>query len=272
MSQRLLCRYFGHSPQGLRKNLLLRQKRKAQAEAAIAVARCIRQRQPRVGTRKMHREVNRQLLLKGYAPLGRDRLFDALAERNMLVKPTRQFVRTTDSYHRFRVYRNLLKQTVQTGPNQAWAADITYLRLVKGFCYLFLITDMYSRKIVGYHVSKDLGVEGALKALRMALAQCSNPVAVIHHSDRGIQYCCDAYVGLLAANKMHISMTEQNHCYENAKAERVNETLKYDLMLGLTMPSYAVAQKATDEAIEIYNNERWHEALGYITPALKHAA
>jgi len=167
---------------------------------------------------------------------------------------------------------NLLKNTIQTGPNQAYAADITYLRLRNGFCYLSLLTDVYSRKIVGYHLSENLGVEGPREALRMAICNCLHPQGVIHHSDRGIQYCCDVYAQMLEEHKMVVSMTEENHCYENGLAERVNETLKYDLMLGETLPSFAAAQKIVKEAITIYNQERWHQALGYLTPEQKHAA
>jgi transposase InsO family protein len=220
----------------------------------------------------MLQEVNRQLLLRGEEPISRDRFFDALRVKDMLVKPLRRYTRTTDSYHRFRTYKNLLKNTTQTGPNQAWAADITYLRLITGFCYLFLITDVFSRKIVGYHLSRSLKVEGAVKALKMAIKQCPNTEGVIHHSDRGIQYCCDPYVATLVKTKIAISMTEENHCYENALAERVNETLKYDLMLGERLPSFSVARQATNEAIKIYNEERWHQSLEYLTPAVKHAA
>jgi len=220
----------------------------------------------------MHAHVNSRLLLEGIEPIGRDRFFDALRQRAMLVKPLRRFVRTTNSYHRFRKHKNLLKNTIQTGSNQAYAGDITYLRLRSGFCYLSLLTDVYSRKIVGYHLSQSLGVEGSLMALQMAIRQCPNPEGVIHHSDRGIQYCCDAYAQLLEANKMAVSMTEENHCYENGLAERVNETLKYDLMLGETMPSFSIAKKAVKEAIAIYNQERWHQALGYLTPEQKHVA
>lgn len=220
----------------------------------------------------MQAAVNNQLVLQGVEPIGRDRLFELLGYRGMLVRPLRRFVRTTNSYHRFRKHKNLLKNTIQTGPNQAYAADITYLRLRNGFCYLSLLTDVYSRKIVGYQLSRNLDVVGPLEALRMAINQCPNPQGVIHHSDRGIQYCCDAYAHMLEEYQMVVSMTEENHCYENALAERVNETLKYDLMLGETLPSFTEALKIVKEAITIYNQERWHQALDYLTPEQKHAA
>lgn len=238
----------------------------------MSIVQGIRYRQPRVGTRKLVFDVNHKLVLNGLEPIGRDHLFDVLRERDLLVKPLKRFVKTTNSYHRFRKHKNLLLNTKQTSPDQAYAADITYLRILQGFCYLSLLTDVYSRKIVGFYLSKDLGANGPVRALKMALKQCPNPQGVIHHSDRGIQYCCDAYAEILEKNKMCISMTETNHCYENSKAERVNETLKYDLMLGEVLPSFTVALKAVKEAVNIYNNERRHVALEYLTPQAKHAA
>ena len=125
---------------------------------------------------------------------------------------------------------------------------------------------------MGYHLSESLAAEGALKALRMARRQKNLSAGIIHHSDRGIQYCCDAYVEELKKHKMRISMTEVNHCYENSLAERVNGTLKNDLLLGEIFLNHKHAVLATRQAIEIYNNERWHESLDYDTPSMRHAA
>ena len=272
MSQTGFCKVFDHSRQGFHKHMLLRTERDLQAEQVLSIVASIRARQPRVGCRKMHLEVNRRLLHLGQVPIGRDRMFTLLRENQLLVKPLRRKTYTTDSYHRFRTYRNLLKTVVPSGPNQVWAADITYLRHRRGFCYLFLLTDVYSRKVVGYTLSESLAVEGGLKALRMARRQNDLAEGVIHHSDRGIQYCCDAYVTELKKHKMHISMTEVNHCYENSLAERVNGTLKNELMLGEVFRHHKQAVLATKQAIEIYNNERWHESLNYDTPSMRHAA
>jgi putative transposase len=272
VSQQNLCKVFGHTRQGFYKHLRLLKKRQAQEEEVLAIVHSIRARQPRVGCRKMHGEVNHRLLHVGQAPIGRDRMFDLLREKQLLVEPLKRKTYTTDSYHRFRTYRNLLKTVVPTGPNQVWAADITYIRLHKEFSYLFLLTDVYSRKIVGYAVSESLAVDGALRALRMARRQKNLPKGIIHHSDRGIQYCCDAYVSELKKRKMLISMTEVNHCYENSLAERVNGTLKNELLLGETFVNHKQAVLATRQVVEIYNNERWHESLGYDTPSMRHAA
>jgi transposase InsO family protein len=272
VNQSQLCECFGKSRQGFSKKLHRSIHQRELEDMAVSIVQDIRYRQPRVGTRKLILDVNHKLVLNGFEPIGRDHLFDVLRERDLLVKPLKRFVKTTNSYHRFRKHKNLLLNTKQTGPNQAYVADITYLRIQHGFCYLSLLTDVYSRKIVGFYLSKDLGAHGPVRALKMALKQCSHPQSVIHHSDRGIQYCCDMYAEILEKNKMCISMTEANHCYENSLAERVNETLKYDLMLGEVLPSFSVALKAVKEAVKIYNNERRHVAIEYLTPQAKHAA
>lgn len=272
VSQRDLCKIFGHSRQGYYGQRKLQIRREEQSEHILGIVREVRFRQPRCGCRKMHDHVNKELLLRGIEPIGRDRFLDVLRERQLLVRPLKRFCRTTNSYHRFRTHKNLLKKVLVTGFNQAWVSDITYIRTRTGFCYLFLITDYYSRKIVGYSLRTDLSVAGALQALRMAIRQAKGKEGIIHHSDRGIQYCCDAYAEELSNHKMVVSMTEENHCYENAVAERVNETLKYDLMLGEVFSSYYQAMKATKQAVQIYNEERWHQALDYATPAMKHAA
>ncbi len=263
---------FGYSRQGFYKHEVLLEKRSVQAREVIDIVNGIRAIMPRTGCRKMHGEVNRQLILRKIEPIGRDRFFEILRERDLLIKRKRRTVFTTDSYHRFRTYKNRLKNAIITKPNQAWVADITYLRIKNDFCYLFLLTDDYSRKIVGYNVSKDLSVMGAQKALKMASKQANGAEAIIHHSDRGIQYCCDAYVKQMKKHKMQISMTEVNHCYENAKAERVNGILKQEFYLNEVLPNYKSACKMVTEVIKIYNNNRWHQALNYMTPEAKHAA
>ena len=143
---------------------------------------------------------------------------------------------------------------------------------MEGYSYLSLITDQYSRKIVGYSLSKSLSVEGSLKALKNALKRVAEPSKLIHHSDRGIQYCSKAYTRLLKGKSAKISMTEEDHVYENALAERVNGILKDEFMLGEKLQSYKVAKRMVREAVNIYNNERLHLALNYMTPEQKYAA
>jgi len=204
--------------------------------------------------------------------IGRDKFFDILRKHELLVKRRKKYVRTTDSYHRFHKYKNKLKEKLLTGPGQAYVNDITYLRTEEGFMYLFLQTDGYSRMITGWDLSDSLAIEGAVKALQMTLRQCSNGEGVIHHSDRGIQYCCKEYVEILKRNKMEISMTEENHCYENALAERVNGILKEEFLLGEKFANKALALKAVKQAIESYNNYRPHWSLNLCTPQQIHHA
>jgi putative transposase len=153
-----------------------------------------------------------------------------------------------------------------------FVSDITYLRIQEGFCYLALVTDLYSRKIVGWDLSKSLSIESSQKALLQALREVSDTAALIHHSDRGIQYCSREYVDILINKNVMISMTEENHCYENAVAERLNGILKDEFSLGQILASFAIAKRLTREAISCYNNERPHSSLSYKTPAQCYAA
>ena len=231
----------------------------------------IRRYQPRIGGKKLYR------LLKGdldklEGNIGRDKFFDILRKRGLLVKRRKKYVTTTESWHRFHKYKNKLKEKRLTGPNQAYASDITYLRTPEGFVYLFLQTDVWSRMITGWNLSESLAIDGAIRALQMTIKQCCKPEGVIHHSDRGIQYCCKEYVEILNRHKMEISMTEENHCYENAIAERVNGILKQEFLLDEEFANKASALKAVKEAIESYNTRRPHWSLNLYTPQLVHKA
>jgi transposase InsO family protein len=224
-----------------------------------------RKEQPRVGTRKLQ-ELISPALEQAAIKVGRDGLFRILREHHMLVGRKKATFKTTNSYHHFHKYTNLIKGMEVMAPNQVWVSDITYIRTVKGFCYLALITDMYSRKIVGYDISDTLELSGCLRALQKALRQARSAVGLIHHSDRGIQYCSHQYVNELTKRKIKISMTEENHCYENAIAERVNGILKDEFYLDQCFFNTDHACKATESAISIYNNKRLHLSLGYKTP------
>lgn len=220
---------------------------------------------PRGGTRKIYKAIKPALIdLK--IKLGRDSLFDILRNHNMLIYKKKASCKTTDSYHHFHKYNNLLKDMKVTKPNQVWVSDITYIRTVKGFCYLALITDLFSRKIVGYDISDTLELTGCLRALKRALRTARPAGKLVHHSDRGVQYCSHQYVEELKKRKILISMTEENHCYENAVAERVNGILKDEFYLDQCFFSLDHACKAAKSAIEIYNSKRLHLSLGYKTP------
>jgi putative transposase len=231
----------------------------------IELVKVERNIQPRVGIRKLHREL-RVAFCKSDIKVGRDRLFDILRVNDMLVNRKKASFKTTKSYHHFHKYSNLIKDLNITAPNQVWVSNITYITTVKGFCYLALITDLYSRKIVGYDISDSLELAGCLRALKKALANAKPAGGLVHHSDRGIQYCSKQYVSKLLKRKVKISMTEENHCYENAVAEGVNGILKDKFYLDQCFVNTSNAKVATRNAIDIYNNKRLHLSLGYKTP------
>jgi putative transposase len=230
-------------------------------------------RQPRLGTRKLHYLLQQQPLQA--LQVGRDRLFDILREQRLLVMRRRAYHKTTQSHHRFHRHPNLLKpgleQVVAQGPEQVWVADITYLPTAEGAAYLSLVTDAYSRKIVGYHVHAGLQTSSVEQALRMAVKQRKTQNALVHHSDRGIQYCSHAYQRLHAQHGIQCSMTDGYDCYQNALAERVNGILKGELLLSRPH-DLAQARQMVKESVSIYNSERPHLALKYKTPDVVHQA
>jgi integrase len=198
--------------------------------------------------------------------MGRDKFFTLLRDNKLLIERKKSFTRTTDSNHPFRKYTNQIKDLTITRKNQVWVSDITYIRTAKSFRYLSLITDLYSRKIVGYKLSNSLSIEGCIDALKGALKLWKGTEPLIHHSDRGVQYCCKEYTELLINKGISISMTEVDHCYENACAERVNGILKQEYGLDATFNNEQQALKAVKEAINLYNSYRLHTSLGYKTP------
>jgi transposase InsO family protein len=258
-----LSLYFGYTRAGYYKSLAHSVKEDLSSEMLITSVLEIRRNHPRIGGKKLY------YLLGDICKalhIGRDKFFDILRSHDMLVKKKRTGTRTTNSYHRFHVYKNELSKLKITHSNQAWCGDITYIRTAAGFVYLFLLTDAYSRKIVGWALSNSLSLEGGIKALKQALKQCKDAKGVIHHSDRGIQYCSNEYTRILSKKKMCISMTEENHCYENAMAERVNGILKDEYMLDSTFKDFSMASKACCEAIGMYNNKCPHWSLGLKAP------
>jgi transposase InsO family protein len=260
-----VCSCFGLTRDAYYKYVKRSNKRLEETEKVLKLVSQRRKEQPREGGKKLHRALQDDFVNNGLK-IGRDKLFDILREHNMLVRPKRSFTRTTHSYHHFHRYTNLIKGSVPTEPNQVWVSDITYVRLVRGFCYMALITDVYSRKIVGYDISDSLELAGCLRALQKALRQARPAGPLIHHSDRGVQYCSHQYVRLLKKNGIRISMTEEDHCYENAIAERVNGILKDEFFIDQTFYNLDIAKKACKNAIYVYNTKRLHLSLGYKTP------
>ena len=262
-----VCKILGKTRQAYYKSVKVNVSKALQEAIIVGAVRGIRKSQPRVGGRKL-----KEMLLPMKTGISRDGLFTILRENNLLVPVRRNFKRTTNSFHRFRKYNNLIKEIPVKQPNEVFVSDITYLDTQEGFCYLALVTDLYSRKIVGWDVSKSLSIEGCQRALRMALKTVKNPENLIHHSDRGFQYCSPRYVQILESLKGRISMTEECHVYENAVAERVNGILKTEFLLGQKLQSFQNAQALTAQAIFTYNEQRLHTSLGYKTPADQYVA
>lgn len=260
-----ICSVFGLTRDAYYKYQKRRERKEALVQKVVELVKEERKDQPRVGGKKLYEAIHPMFLLEGLK-VGRDKLFDILREQNMLVKRKKASCKTTDSYHRFHKYKNLVKDMEVTAPNQVWVSDITYIRTINGFCYLALITDMYSRKIVGFDLSDTLELSGCLGAFKRAQKAARPAAGLVHHSDRGIQYCSNQYVEELKKYGILPSMTEENHCYENAIAERVNGILKDEFYLDQCFYSTQHARIAAKNAIEIYNSKRLHLSLGYKTP------
>ena len=247
-----------------------RQRRAVDADLIVGLVKRERQLQPRLGTRKLYHMLKGEMEGAGVR-IGRDRLFEELRKRALLLEPIRaRYPHTTQSYHNLPVFGNVIKGTKLSGPNQVWVSDLSYLRTVEGFLYLALITDKYSRKIVGWHVGDNLEAVGCVRALDHALAELPEAQKPVHHSDQGSQYCCHEYVRRLQERGLPISMTETNHCAENALAERMNGILKQEYGLGQEFPTKALAHRAVWQGIHLYNTRRPHNSLKKKTPAEVH--
>ena len=229
----------------------------------------VREKQKRIGCRKLLGMVTP--LIPSGDKIGRDAFFDLLRRNYMLVRKRRTKAYTTNSFHWLHKYPNLIRELVPQRPNQLWVSDITYIKTTNGFVYLYLITDAYSRKIVGWQISETMEAQNALDALYMAISQLpANTKEIIHHSDRGIQYCSYKYVNCLQKHNIRISMTENGDPYENAIAERVNGIIKTEWLYDLTLKNYSEAYKAVKGIISIYNNERPHLSIEMLTPNEAH--
>jgi len=204
--------------------------------------------------------------------LGRDQLFDLLRFHGLLIRKRKRMVKTTDSHHWLKKYPNLIKGILLSAADQLWVSDITYIRTLDGFSYLSLITDAYSRKIMGYALYETLEAIGPTEALVMAIKQRRpiSPFILIHHSDRGVQYCSSEYVAILAKANIAISMTQSGSPYDNALAERVNGTIKNDFSPKTVYRTHQEAKKAISRIIEVYNQKRPHASVDYLTPEEAH--
>ena len=267
---RRLCRLLGYSPQAYYRYQRLSFKRRLGEDLLASQVLAHRRLQPRLGGRKLH-----EMLLpfmEGHdLYMGRDQLFDLLRENGLLVKKRRRNQPcTTDSNHWMKRYPDLTTKLKLNRANQLWVSDITYIRLTAGrFGYLSLVTDAYSRKIVGFHISDNLQAEGPVAALQMALCGRGGTAPLIHHSDRGSQYCSDGYVSLLKTNEISISMTQSGNPRDNAIAERVNGILKQELLLEV-YPTIKQAHRSVVSAVDIYNRVRPHSSIDMMTPEKAH--
>lgn len=263
-----VCRLLGTSRQRYYRGAWGEQRGRRRATETVALVQSVRKEMPRIGGRKPHHMLGRELASIG---VGRDRLFDILRANHMLILPPKSYHVTTNSRHRFRKHKNLVAGMTVTRPEQVWVSDITYIGNRSSHLYLALVTDAYSKKIVGYDLSNSLGAEGAIRAIKMANASRRYPEEkLIHHSDRGIQYCSDEYQRLLRRFRITPSMTESYDPYANAVAERVNGILKQEFLLEEMNLPFDMMKKAVRESVDIYNNKRPHCSCGYNTPEWTH--
>ncbi|MBC7389565.1 MAG: IS3 family transposase [Opitutaceae bacterium] len=230
----------------------------------------IRQFHRCMGTRKLYEKIQ-DFLLEHNIKMGRGALFDLLASNGLLVRKRRRTISTTMSYHRYHKWPNLINGFVPSGINQLYVSDITYWKIKTGYIYISLITDAYSHKIVGYNVADNLETMESRKALELALHGFGGRASqLIHHSDRGLQYCSSEYVKLLQQHGIRISMTETSEPTDNAIAERVNGILKNEYLLNYEVDSLDEAKKLLDQTIRLYNKERPHMSVGMLTPEIVH--
>ncbi len=264
-----MCELFGKTRQAYYKSKKTTFKESVMEDLILTLVRKVRENQKRIGGRKLLNIIAPELPEAGQ--IGRDAFFDMLRENGMLVRKRRLRAYTTNSFHHYHKYPNLIKEFVPNKANQLWVSDITYIKTDSGFVYLYLITDAYSRKIVGWSLSNTLEAQNAVDALHMALSQLpANVKGLIHHSDRGIQYCCRIYVNCLQKHKINISMTEKGDPYENAIAERVNGILKTEWLYDMNLKNCADAKSVVHEIIDIYNTARPHLSIGMLTPDQAH--
>lgn len=265
-----ICRLFGMTRQAYYKNVKYQRKAIIADYLVLQLVSAIRKEHPRIGVRKLYfmiKEDMKRLNIK----MGRDALFDLLASEHLLIQKRKRKHVTTNANHWYRKYPNLIKGIIPQGPNQIWVSDITYIRTKDDFSYLFLITDAYSRKVLGYRLAKNLDSCHAVNSLQDAIKNACKPLSgLIHHSDRGIQYCCKEYTDLLNKHSIAISMTENGDPLENPIAERVNGILKDEYLYCKNNNYNDLNTKQISYAIDKYNNKRPHLSCNMMTPEKAH--
>lgn len=268
MSISYTCSLFGYNRQVYYRAKKKRKNSQQLANQVIQLVQSVRRRMPRLGTKKLYVKLNKELRGLG---VGRDKLFDILRANHLLIKPKRQYHITTNSHHRFRKHKNLVEGLELKRPEQVWVSDITYIGSRECPRYLALVTDSYSKKILGYDVSDSLAADGTLRALKMAISNRKyKAAALIHHSDRGLQYCSNEYQKVLNDWSIKCSMTEQYDPYQNATAERINGILKQEFLFGIKVTDIELLRTLVKDCINIYNTERPHLSCRMNTPDFMH--
>lgn len=265
-----LCGLFGYTRQAFYKRQWRKESQLLHTAIIVDEVKRIRQQIPRIGGRKLYHMLRDRLEGHGIK-IGRDRFFSVLRSNNLLIKKRKKRVMTTMSRHRLKKYANLIEELVVEGPNQLWVSDITYIRVNNKWHYVIFITDAYSHKVVGYEVSDRATAEFCLAALKQALSTLGKGLhGLIHHSDRGLQYCSDLYTRTLKENGIAISMTQSGDPLDNAIAERVNGIFKEDFLMDQAFDSLAQAQQKIGQMVYHYNHTRPHASCDYLTPEQAH--
>jgi putative transposase len=264
-----LCGWFGSSRQAYYQDKSKVVLTLIKEDLIIKQVKEIRKEHPSMGGRKLYLKL--QTFMQTHRiKLGRDGLFTLLAAHHLLIRKRKKKLQTTQSLHRFKKYPNQIRDFIPTGANQLWVSDITYWEIKDRYCYISLITDAYSHKIVGYQVGENLQAIETIQALRMALTVLSRPVShlkLIHHSDRGLQYCSNGYIKLLEEYQIEISMTTSGDPLENAIAERVNGIIKEEYLSHYQVNSIQEAKQILEKVVKLYNQDRPHMSIGNYTPA-----
>lgn len=265
-----LCRLLGITRQAYYQYFWVLSDITVEEHLILKEVRALRAIHPVIGGRKLYCLLQ-SFLLEHQIKMGRDALFDLLASHKLLIRRRRSKVRTTNSHHWMKIYPNLIKNWRPLKPNELWVSDITYVHTIKGFFYLNLITDAYSHMIVGYCIGETLGAVHTTKALLMALEACpEKSLELIHHSDRGNQYCSFQYVNVLKNHTVKISMTESGDPLENALAERINGIIKNEYLNHYNIESIEQAQELLKDVVNRYNNLRPHQSINMLTPQIVH--
>jgi putative transposase len=264
-----ICRLFGVTRQAYYQSFYRDEFVGIEQELVIKEVISIRKNHPRIGTRKLYIMME-QFMMEHQIKIGRDALFDLLSLHNLLIRKRRRKIITTQSNHWMKKYPNLIKEFVSIAPNQLWVSDITYWKTEVGPFYISLITDVYSHKIVGYNLAENMEAIESLKALEMAICDNKDIRNLIHHSDRGSQYCSHKYVNLLQDYEINISMTETGDPLDNAVAERINGILKNEYLECYSVNSFEEAKELLVGVVDLYNQERPHMSIGNLTPEKVH--